>query len=98
MQSSWSSALYSMHVASKSSGQKQRFGRCLIHPVAFRESTDKSLVLHQGPSEKEVMKIVTTDTKNLPSAQLARRLASKWPKPRWHAPWQCYRVISGHLG
>jgi len=32
------------------------------------------------------------------SAALARRLPSQWPRPRWHAPWRCYRVISGHLG
>jgi len=50
------------------------------------------------PSSKEVMKIATTDSKDLPSAQLARKLASKWPKPKWHPPWHCYRVISGHLG
>ncbi|PSC67497.1 pleiotropic regulatory locus 1 [Micractinium conductrix] len=33
-----------------------------------------------------------------PSATLARRLPSKWPRPAWHAPWRMYRVISGHLG
>eukprot|EP01026_Neomeris_dumetosa_P072863 TRINITY_DN7438_c0_g1_i4.p1 TRINITY_DN7438_c0_g1~~TRINITY_DN7438_c0_g1_i4.p1 ORF type:complete len:472 (+),score=40.74 TRINITY_DN7438_c0_g1_i4:76-1491(+) len=33
-----------------------------------------------------------------PSSMIQRRLASKWPKPEWHAPWVCYRVISGHLG
>ena len=32
------------------------------------------------------------------SAQIIPRLASKWPKPPWHAPWKLYRVISGHLG
>ena len=32
------------------------------------------------------------------SAGLIPRLASKWPKPKWHAPWKLYRVISGHLG
>uniref|UniRef100_A0A0A9WTF4 Pleiotropic regulator 1 n=1 Tax=Lygus hesperus TaxID=30085 RepID=A0A0A9WTF4_LYGHE len=24
--------------------------------------------------------------------------ASQMPKPKWHAPWKLYRVISGHLG
>ena len=33
-----------------------------------------------------------------PSAAIARRLPSKWPRPSWHAPWRMYRVISGHLG
>lgn len=32
------------------------------------------------------------------SAQVARRQASKWPRPAWHAPWKLYRVVSGHLG
>lgn len=32
------------------------------------------------------------------SAAVSRRLASKWPRPEWHAPWKTYRVISGHLG
>merc|ERR1712224_80700 len=22
----------------------------------------------------------------------------KWFKPIWHAPWKCYRIITGHLG
>ena len=34
----------------------------------------------------------------VPSAAISRRLASKWPRPAWHAPWRNYRVISGHLG
>jgi pleiotropic regulator 1 len=29
------------------------------------------------------------------SATMIPRLASKWPKPEWHAPWKLYRVISG---
>lgn len=33
-----------------------------------------------------------------PSAAIARRMPSKWPRPVWHAPWKLYRVISGHLG
>ena len=32
------------------------------------------------------------------SASLIPRLASKWPRPKWHAPWKLYRVISGHMG
>lgn len=30
--------------------------------------------------------------------QLARRLPAKWPRPKWHPHWRCYRVVSGHLG
>ena len=27
-----------------------------------------------------------------------QRKALSLPKPKWHAPWKLYRVISGHLG
>ena len=33
-----------------------------------------------------------------PSAIVARRQASKWPRPEWHPPWKLYRVVSGHMG
>ncbi|KAI8421939.1 hypothetical protein MSG28_009853, partial [Choristoneura fumiferana] len=29
---------------------------------------------------------------------LAPRKPPTMPKPRWHAPWKLFRVISGHLG
>ena len=32
------------------------------------------------------------------SAEIAKRLPSQWPRPKWRAPWKNYRVISGHLG
>lgn len=30
--------------------------------------------------------------------QLIPKKAPTIPKPKWHAPWKLYRVISGHLG
>lgn len=30
--------------------------------------------------------------------QLIPKKAPSIPKPKWHAPWKLYRVISGHLG
>lgn len=71
--------------------RKEALGGC-------RKQDGRSLVIAKLPTSKEVMKIATTDSKELPSAQSARKLASKWPKPKWHPPWHCYRVISGHLG
>lgn len=47
-------------------------------------------------AQKAIMAVVTE--KGNSSAAVSRRLASKWPRPVWHAPWRCYRVISGHLG
>jgi pleiotropic regulator 1 len=32
------------------------------------------------------------------SIAVAKRLASRWPRPKWHAPWRLYRTIAGHLG
>ncbi|KAF6205235.1 hypothetical protein GE061_019402 [Apolygus lucorum] len=32
------------------------------------------------------------------SVSIIPKKASQMPKPKWHAPWKLYRVISGHLG
>lgn len=38
-------------------------------------------------------------TSNMTSnLQLIPKKAPTIPKPKWHAPWKLYRVISGHLG
>jgi len=50
-----------------------------------------------APQQQRAIMAVIND-KGKGSAAVSRRLASKWPKPVWHAPWKCYRVISGHLG
>lgn len=48
---------------------------------------------------KQMLKFAAATDKTAPtSAQVIRRMPSKWPKPEWHAPWKLYRVISGHLG
>jgi hypothetical protein len=48
---------------------------------------------------KQMLKFAAATDKAAPtSAQVIRRMPSKWPKPEWHAPWKLYRVISGHLG
>ena len=57
-----------------------------------------ALVLHKGPGKALVPTATGNGKEYVPSVQIARRLASKWPKPKWHPPWKNYRVISGHLG
>uniref|UniRef100_A0A061R0C8 Pleiotropic regulator 1 n=2 Tax=Tetraselmis sp. GSL018 TaxID=582737 RepID=A0A061R0C8_9CHLO len=65
-----------------------------------------ALVLHKGghkaaaaEGSKAVVPLAGGRSKPyMPSAEVAKRLPSKWPKPEWHAPWKLYRVISGHLG
>ena len=34
----------------------------------------------------------------VPSATIAKRAASKWPRPDWHQHLELYRVVSGHQG
>eukprot|EP00873_Tetraselmis_striata_P035426 jgi/Tetstr1/455690/TSEL_042498.t1 len=66
----------------------------------------KALVLHKAKaaaassdSSKAMVPLAGGRSKPyMPSAEVAKRLPSKWPRPEWHAPWKCYRVISGHLG
>ncbi len=54
-------------------------------------------MVHQG--NKALVPTATGGKKEyMPSAQLAKRLPSAWPRPVWHAPWRMYRVVSGHLG
>ncbi|KAK9915985.1 hypothetical protein WJX75_006980 [Coccomyxa subellipsoidea] len=56
-----------------------------------------ALVVHQAT--KALVPTATGEKKEyMPSAQLAKRLSSAWPRPVWHAPWKMYRVVSGHLG
>lgn len=47
--------------------------------------------------QRAVMAVIADKGGNS-SAAVSRRIASKWPRPVWHAPWKMYRVISGHLG
>ena len=52
-----------------------------------------------GSSEQALVPTATGGQKAYePSADVARRMPSKWPRPKWHAPWRNYRVISGHYG
>lgn len=34
----------------------------------------------------------------VPGTVAIPRKAPTMPKPKWHAPWKLFRVISGHLG
>ena len=70
----------------------------LVHRAARRaQAAAGALVVHQG--NKALLPTATGGRKEyMPSAQLAKRLPSAWPRPVWHAPWKMYRVVSGHLG
>lgn len=60
-------------------------------PIAWREQV-------LARSRATVKKSDGTVEVYKPSVAVMKRLASRWPRPKWHAPWKTYRVISGHLG
>lgn len=64
-------------------------------------SQQQQLVLHGQSSgvNKALLPVASGGHKEyVPSAAVAKRLPSKWPRPAWHPPWRLFRVISGHLG
>lgn len=51
------------------------------------------------PNEHGALVPVTSQKdKGEEKMKVAQRRAPVMPKPRWHAPWKLYRVISGHIG
>lgn len=42
--------------------------------------------------------VPSTSNTTTSQVQLIPKKAPSIPKPKWHAPWKLYRVISGHLG
>jgi len=79
----------------------------LNKPAAAQSSkSDQALTLYSAPptgpsasaSAQRAVMAVINDAGSQSSAAVSRRIASKWPRPEWRAPWQLYRVISGHLG
>ncbi|XP_058464353.1 pleiotropic regulator 1 [Malaya genurostris] len=51
-------------------------------------------------SQTSLMPIANPTSQNTSSnaIQILPKKAPTIPKPKWHAPWKLYRVISGHLG
>lgn len=74
-------------------------------PLAI-EGSDKALVTHQTTiSGSGSGSVVQSGFGSNPThgggssqVQLIPKKAPTIPKPKWHAPWKLYRVISGHLG
>lgn len=52
------------------------------------------------PQQNSMSNSLVPVTQNNSSAALAipQKKAPSMAKPKWHAPWKLYRVISGHLG
>lgn len=49
-------------------------------------------------AEFAISEIPQQPTPTINQLQLIPKKAPSIPKPKWHAPWKLYRVISGHLG
>lgn len=45
-----------------------------------------------------VQQSTSNESRQANNLQLIPKKAPAIPKPKWHAPWKLYRVISGHLG
>nr|BAN21016.1 striatin, putative [Riptortus pedestris] len=54
------------------------------------EQIENSVIPYSGPG--------TVAVQQSSSISIIPRKAPAMPKPKWHAPWKLYRVISGHLG
>lgn len=64
---------------------------CLDGITEVQDQTETSVVPYNSGGTVAVQQN-TTITSIIP------RKAPAMPKPKWHAPWKLYRVISGHLG
>lgn len=63
------------------------------------ESQNNALIPYQPITSINNQQLISPAvTSNQSSVQLIPKKAPTIPKPKWHAPWKLYRVISGHLG
>jgi len=66
-------------------GEKEKQPGAVPNPVA-------------KPNEHGALVPVTTEKLDKDKMKISQRKAPVMPKPKWHAPWKLYRVISGHIG
>ena len=93
-----------LHMASTK--KKKAQDSISIKPAIPNNSQSALAIMPSGESGVAGSKIVNNkDVRDNNKALLAAntkpvvpRKAQIMPKPRWHAPWKLYRVISGHLG
>lgn len=73
------------------------------HPSAAIDDTNPGALLPYqasgtGNQEYAIAEIPQANIPPTNQLQLIPKKAPTIPKPKWHAPWKLYRVISGHLG
>uniref|UniRef100_H2YZH9 Pleiotropic regulator 1 n=1 Tax=Ciona savignyi TaxID=51511 RepID=H2YZH9_CIOSA len=69
-----------------------------LHPNPFRKKKHLASNVNVNPSDIQRLHETNKALLAVNSRPIAPRKAQIMPKPRWHAPWKLYRVISGHLG
>ncbi|KAG2495473.1 hypothetical protein HYH03_006418 [Edaphochlamys debaryana] len=69
----------------------------VYQPPAAAAAAASGSAAEAAAAQRAIMAVINDKGGNS-SAAVSRRLAAKWPRPVWHAPWKMYRVISGHLG
>ncbi len=83
--------------------QKQQMdtSASLSGEVPSAQIDDPQTAIQPFEPQKSLVPIAShsSNTSNVTSnLQLIPKKAPSIPKPKWHAPWKLYRVISGHLG
>jgi pleiotropic regulator 1 len=64
---------------------------------SLNPSTSAALLSATNAQQRLAYSSNPTSTSNT-TLQVMHKKAPTIPKPKWHAPWKLYRVISGHLG
>lgn len=70
-----------------------------LEPIAIKKdisNTSDSSIREINSPQKRALAQVNDD--ELFDSKLKTKSSSKLTKPNWHLPWNCYRVISGHMG
>ncbi|KAG4079915.1 hypothetical protein HA402_006227 [Bradysia odoriphaga] len=81
--------------------QKQQMDASSSAETASNETEEPQTAIQPYEPQKSLVPIAAypSNTSNVTSnLQLIPKKAPTIPKPKWHAPWKLYRVISGHLG
>lgn len=63
-----------------------------------QQQPSSSLVAFAPPPPRHAPAPPPPPSSSSDSSSLARRMPAKWPRPKWHPHWRCYRVVAGHLG
>ena len=69
-----------------------------IQPITSIPASDLSLDESGQRLQNSLVPMASSSQSTGNQLQILPKKAPTIPKPKWHAPWKLYRVISGHLG